>query len=426
MNIRKLIAGASAALLLTGGLALATALPASATPAECVPSDAVAAYTEVVPDIAHPAEYETVIVTPAVAAATKWWNFAPNEKGPFEGTPVFPEDVNGVWVGPHTEGGPGQDQSGVYQQGEGNGSWFYRENTAAQEAVTEQKLVKEAWTEVVPDIEHAAVPAVVCEEEPPAVINECATGTDTHSTNLNELWANVDTRSAGHYEYVEDGLHVWTDDNSSNAKVSLGQGISFPLHDTGTIGLDWTGSTPPPGVNLFITSELGNGTLVYESVYGQDLWLTNGSSAGLKAAAPVNGGGNGSQWHGTVDQWLSVIPGAQVVGVAFSLGSGVLGDGVIHSITVGCGTHTFAFAEEPVVEEPPVEEPPVVVPPVVQPPAVQPAAVVPLAASEPVSETLAETGGTTSPLPWVAGALAVLLGAALVALNLVRGRRSEG
>lgn len=188
--------------------------------------------------------------------------------------------------------------------------------------------------------------------------NTCEAYSDgPHSTNLEPLWSNVDTRSAGHYEYVDGGLHVWTDDNSSQAKVSLGYPASFPLEHTGVLDLDWTGSTPPPGVNLFITTEHGNGTLVYESVYGQDLWLTNGSAQWLKDNAPVNGGGNGSQWHGTIDQWLEVIPDAQVVGIAFSLGSGVLGDGVIHSITAGCKVYTFDYERpaKPEVPEPTVE-----------------------------------------------------------------------
>lgn len=185
-----------------------------------------------------------------------------------------------------------------------------------------------------------------CFTPPPPVINECVPGVGNTSTNLVPLWANVDTRAAGHYEYVEGGLHIWTDDASSQAKVSLGQAISFPLKNTGVLDLDWTGSTPPPGINLFVNFGAdGNGTLVYESVYGQDLWLTNGSSAAVKANAPVNGGGNGSQWHGTIDQWLTKYPDATVTGVAFSLGSGVKGDGVINSITVNCAEYFFDYVE---------------------------------------------------------------------------------
>lgn len=176
------------------------------------------------------------------------------------------------------------------------------------------------------------------------------------STDLSDLWAHVDTRSKGHSEYVSGGLHVWTDDNSSQAKVSEGYPVSFPLKNTGTLDLEWTGSTPPPGINLYVNFGAdGTGILVYESVYGQDLWLSNGSPAAVKANAPVNGGGNGSPWHGTIDQWLTKYPDAQVTGLAYSLGSGVLGDGVITSITAGCVEYTFDKVVPPTVPEPTVE-----------------------------------------------------------------------
>ena len=172
--------------------------------------------------------------------------------------------------------------------------------------------------------------------------NQCTAGQGDLSTNVNPTWVNVDTRANGHYAYVSGGLHVWTTDNSSQAKVSLGHAANFDLKNTGVLDLNWTGSTPPPGINLFVNFDgTHTGTLVYESVYGQDLWLTNGSSQYVKDNAPVNGGGNGSQWHGTINQWLEKFPDAKVTGIAFSLGSGVLGDGVIKSITVNCGTYTF-------------------------------------------------------------------------------------
>lgn len=202
-----------------------------------------------------------------------------------------------------------------------------------------------------------------CNLPPPPVVNtvcEVFTNGGT-STDLNDLWFNVDTRSAGHAEYVNDALHVWTDDSSSQAKVSEAIAASFPLSQTGELGIDATanpGNAYPygPGLNLFVNFGTdGTGTLVYESVYGQDLWLTSGSAAAVKANAPVNGGGNGSQWHGTIDQWLSVYPDAQVIGVAYSLGSGVHGDWNINSITFNCAEHFFDTVDQPQLPEPTVE-----------------------------------------------------------------------
>lgn len=335
--MKKSIAASIAALLIAGGIALAA--PASATqtpPTECVPADA---WTEVInhpavgePTIPNPAYVPEVIYVPAVthteykfvhksdifALNPKWsadpeWNA---ETNPESVGWVKTEDTRQVIDVPEVPGSP----------------------AVGQPTIDNPEYVP-AYDET---IEH---PAVVCEEDPEPVVNTCPAYVDgPTSTNLAPLWSNVDTRSAGHYEYVDNGLHVWTDDASSNAKVSLGYPASFPLANTGVLDLDWTGSTPPPGINLFVNFGAdGNGTLVYESVYGQDLWLTNGSSAAVKANAPVNGGGNGSQWHGTIDQWLAEYPEATVVGIAFSLGSGVHGDGVINSLTAGCTTYTFDY-----------------------------------------------------------------------------------
>lgn len=240
--------------------------------------------------------------------------------------------------------GPQKDQSNsktfTFDEDSGTHTVAYRIDAGSEKNLYVGTPLNE-WTTV--EVDTDCVPNVV----PPT--NSCETGVSTHSTNLNELWFNVDTRSAGHYEYVENGLHIWTDDASSNAKVSLGQALSFPLHDTGVLGVDWTGTSPAPGLNLFVDFDgdtAPDGILVYEAVYGQDLWLTGSSAQFVKDAAPVIGGGNGSQWHGTIDQWLTKFPEAHVYGIAFALGSGVLGDGVINSITIACGTHTFDFERE--------------------------------------------------------------------------------
>lgn len=139
----------------------------------CVPSDA---WTET---IDHPAvtHEETVTVVDEEAwtevipeVAGFWQNFSPNkENRPFTGPPSWPADERGTWQGPHTNGGPQPDAQGVFQNGQGNGSWFYRQQPVAEQviehpAVTHEETTtvvdEEAWTEVV---DHDAV---TCEEPP--------------------------------------------------------------------------------------------------------------------------------------------------------------------------------------------------------------------------------------------------------------------
>lgn len=144
-RISKVITSGTVGVLLAFGGSAFIAPAAHATEV-CVPSGGVEGRWIDVPDILHPAVGTPTIVidnpdyVPGVDASTVWYNFAPNEKGPFEGTPTFPEDANGVWVGPHTVGGPSQDTEGVFQQGNGNGSWFYRDNTPAVPPVGEPTI----------------------------------------------------------------------------------------------------------------------------------------------------------------------------------------------------------------------------------------------------------------------------------------------
>ena len=47
--------------------------------------------------------------------------------------------------------------------------------------------------------------------------------------------------------------------------------------------------------------------------------------------------------NGTFTQWLSVYPNAKVLAIGYSLGSGILGDGVISQITAGGINYTFGL-----------------------------------------------------------------------------------
>jgi hypothetical protein len=181
-----MIVGSIATLALTGTLAVAGGTAADA--AECIPSRgtdpavgswSTSAFTDWLPDPTTPADpdhqdgednvLDTARIGPAetrtgdatvedsgwvteppagagwVLAETKtvsngdgwtetipgtpgsWSNFEPNDiHAPFDGPPAYPSDPRGTWSAPKTEGGPQQDTSGVYQYGQGHGSWFFR------------------------------------------------------------------------------------------------------------------------------------------------------------------------------------------------------------------------------------------------------------------------------------------------------------
>ena len=157
-----------------------------------------------------------------------------------------------------------------------------------------------------------------------------------------------DTRTSGHYAVQGTGLHIWTDNNSSLAKVAEYVDTDVPLADVGEPTLNYTtnSGTIPPGFQLqvdFDDDGTIDGILVGEpTFYGNNWWLNNGADADVKAGAPNTGGGFGSPWYGTLDEWRDAFPDAQVLAFGFSLGSGVQGDYLLNSIEFAGTTYTFA------------------------------------------------------------------------------------
>lgn len=182
---------------------------------------------------------------------------------------------------------------------------------------------------------------------PTVVPCEGSTG-KTLVTADNQFADYQDTRSAGHYEFTNDGLHIYTDNASGLAKVAWYHNVNYPLTDVGTPSMNYSSTFGlEPGLQLVVDFD-NNGTpdgiLVGEAVYGDDWWLSNSAAQFVKDAAPVTGGGSGSAYHGTLNGWLASFPDAQVKAVGFSLGSGVHADGTLRSLTFGC--YTWKFGKE--------------------------------------------------------------------------------
>jgi hypothetical protein len=162
-----------------------------------------------------------------------------------------------------------------------------------------------------------------------------------------------DTRANGHYEVVGTGLRVYTDGNTdvgangkNSDKVAEYVDTTTPLAGIGEPTLDQHGTgSPPPGYQLVV--DLNNdgtldGILVGEpTFYGTNWWLSAWGTVGT-TGAPHTGGGFGSPYYGTLDEWRTNFPNAVVKAFGFSLGSGVLGDWVIDAINFNGTRYTFA------------------------------------------------------------------------------------
>lgn len=159
----------------------------------------------------------------------------------------------------------------------------------------------------------------------------------------------TDTRATGHYEVSGTGLHIWTTGTTSTDKVAEYVAASTPLAGVGEPSLDYTNTTGGgvPGFQLvvdFDANGTADGILVGEpGVYaGNDWWLNNAAMQFVKDGAPSHTGGYGSTNHGTLAEWRTAFPKANVTAFGFSLGSGVKGDGVLKAINFGGTSYTFA------------------------------------------------------------------------------------
>lgn len=185
---------------------------------------------------------------------------------------------------------------------------------------------------------------------PPPVVETCTNYTQVHTTDLS-TWSWADTRATGHYALTLNGLHIWTEGATSTDKVAGYYATSFPLAHLGTEtiaqSIDYTAAFGlTPGLQLVLDADddgTADGILVGEAVYGNAWWLSNSAAQFVKDGAPNTGGGYGSSWYGTPDEWLGAFPTARILAVGFSLGSGVHGDGVLNSITLGCVQYTFGL-----------------------------------------------------------------------------------
>jgi hypothetical protein len=155
-----------------------------------------------------------------------------------------------------------------------------------------------------------------------------------------------ETRAHGHYQFENGTLMVWTEGSTSLDKVAAYLAVDIPFADFDGASMDYTALFGiPPGLQVVVDFD-GNGTtdgiLVGEAVYGDNWWLTNSAATFVKDRAPHFGGGNGSNWFGTLEEWKTAFPDGRVTAVGFSLGSGVYASGVINSLTFDCRTWYFA------------------------------------------------------------------------------------
>ena len=170
-------------------------------------------------------------------------------------------------------------------------------------------------------------------------------------------WDFSQTRTAGHYAFDASGLHAWTDDATSQAKVAGYVPVSTSLSAVAAgpaPAIDWAGTSPAPGLQLVVVPNDGvPRILVGEAIYGDKWWMSDSycsTPAGWCDALGITwSGGGGSAHSATLAEWSAKLDEANVAQFGFSLGSGVKGDGTIRSLTLGEDCYRFDVDPTPPV-----------------------------------------------------------------------------
>lgn len=181
----------------------------------------------------------------------------------------------------------------------------------------------------------------ITNDDIPVILPCQKTGSET-VTEDSQFADYQDTRSNGHYEFVQNGLHIWTDNNTSQAKVAWYNSVApYPLAQVGSPSIDYTINFGiKPGMQIVLDADgdgSADGIIVGEpDSYGDNWWSNHDFGVGP---------GLGYASYGTLVDYLEANPAAKVLAVGFSLGSGVYADGVLHSVTFGC--YKWIFQQSP-------------------------------------------------------------------------------
>jgi hypothetical protein len=176
-------------------------------------------------------------------------------------------------------------------------------------------------------------------KEPPVNLDRCETYPLIHATN-NDLngWSLVQGAS-----FVDGGIKLSSPGDWTSAKIS--RNMTGTLADLGT-GISYTPDTLYLGLHV----QTAEGTLVYETAYGGNWWLDESTaSANMKANAPHQGGGQGSNYYGTLQEWAAAFPELQVEKLTVLYTSPTPASTTVTSVKIGCKEYTFDY--ERVVQE---------------------------------------------------------------------------
>lgn len=145
------------------------------------------------------------------------------------------------------------------------------------------------------------------------------------------------------HEVLREGVHLRSTSYAGYTSGTFDLDTTT-LADVPNASLEWEGSTGEPGIRISgdFDGDDRRDTLWGEKVYAGEWWLDESSSQAVKSKAEeaeMTGGGHGSDWHGTLDEWANLYENGTVEQGGYTLG--VPADGILRSLTYGDTTYTF-------------------------------------------------------------------------------------
>jgi hypothetical protein len=360
----KTVGGAVAALLAVGMVATGVSLAASAsttdptgssTSAACVESPAysytyvAATASGVITVTAGDAAEGTPLCSPLYVRAATWTYDRPTKGG----TPSWPQtlegynDVTANMIGTFSYGSPEVNtckQHDIYATFDTTGftKLALPHNLYDSHNPSEPMFLHEALSSAANGTNSPTYSTDASIDCPAPTVPTCSSTSGTVITSLSSLDLS-ETRTQGHVELVQNGLHIWTTGPDLSLSKSAGYiATDFALKDAGVPALGYTTTSgASAGLNLTLyVNGAWKGNLVYEPLFAK-YWIN-------KAIAGLPAGPNPSYQlaYGTLDEILQAyandaVTDLRIKAVGYSLGSGAIGDGIVNSITAGCTTYTF-------------------------------------------------------------------------------------
>lgn len=165
----------------------------------------------------------------------------------------------------------------------------------------------------------------------PVTLVKCETLPQILATNINQSGWSMGAGAT----FVDGGVQLAVGGGWAESVIS--RTITGELRELGDV-IDYTPNTQYLGLHV----QTEQGTLVYEHVYGGNWWLNTATATqAMIDGAPHTGGGQGSPYYGTLQEWANAFPTLKTTSLTVLFTSPVEASAIVTSVKIGCVEYTF-------------------------------------------------------------------------------------